>query len=195
MLSETLKSGLNRYGIGAKVRALRLRKKLGLVELGKHTGLSPALLSKIERGRVVTTLPTLMRISLVFGVGMEHFFSEDQRLREVGLVRAAERLAFPAQQGERKPAYHFESLDFPAQARKMEAFLAHFHPVPEEKVKRHEHHGGEFIFILKGKLGIRIGEEDYELEMNDSIYFNSGIPHGYRRLGKFSCEAIVVTVP
>ena len=46
MLSKTLQDGLNDYGIGAKIRALRLKKKIGLVDLGKHTGLSPALLSK-----------------------------------------------------------------------------------------------------------------------------------------------------
>jgi transcriptional regulator with XRE-family HTH domain len=52
MLSKTLQDGLNDYEIGAKIRALRLKKKIGLVDLGKHTGLSPALLSKIERSRL-----------------------------------------------------------------------------------------------------------------------------------------------
>ena len=56
MLSATLESGLRGYDIGGKVRALRLRKKMGLVELGRHTGLSPAMLSKIERGRLYPTL-------------------------------------------------------------------------------------------------------------------------------------------
>ncbi len=48
---------------------------MGLVELGKHTGLSPAMLSKLERGKLFRTLPTLMRIAMVFGVGLEHFFT------------------------------------------------------------------------------------------------------------------------
>ena len=34
MLSETLTAGLERYGIGPKVRALRQKKKLGLIQLG-----------------------------------------------------------------------------------------------------------------------------------------------------------------
>jgi transcriptional regulator with XRE-family HTH domain len=62
MRSKTLQDGLNHYEIGARVRALRLKKKIGLVDLGKHTGLSPALLSKIERGRLFPTLPTLLRM-------------------------------------------------------------------------------------------------------------------------------------
>ena len=47
VISETLQKGLAQYSIGEKLRALRLKKKKGLVELGQHTGLSPALLSKI----------------------------------------------------------------------------------------------------------------------------------------------------
>ena len=43
MLSETLQEGLKDYGIGEKIRALRLKKKMGLVELGAHTGLSPEI--------------------------------------------------------------------------------------------------------------------------------------------------------
>lgn len=74
MLSETLAKGLNDYAIGEKLRALRLRKKMGLVELGRHTGLSAAMLSKVERGKLFPTLPTLLRIALVFSVGLEYFF-------------------------------------------------------------------------------------------------------------------------
>ena len=47
MLSDTIRDGLENYRIGERIRAMRLEKKLGLVELGQHTGLSPALLSKI----------------------------------------------------------------------------------------------------------------------------------------------------
>ena len=60
-LNETLTDGLDTYGVGQKIRDLRLGKKLGLVELGRHTGLSAALLSKIERGKMYPTLPTLLR--------------------------------------------------------------------------------------------------------------------------------------
>jgi len=46
MLSDTLATGLAHYEIGQKIRALRKKKKLGLVQLGEHTGLSPGMLSK-----------------------------------------------------------------------------------------------------------------------------------------------------
>lgn len=82
MLSETLEAGPRRYEIGPKIKALRLGKTLNLSTLGEHTGPSPAMLSKIERGNLFPTLPTLpalLRIALVFGVGLEHFFTDRER--------------------------------------------------------------------------------------------------------------------
>lgn len=52
MLSQTLSAGLESYQIGPKIRALRLKKNLGLVQLGQHTGMSSGMLSKIERGQL-----------------------------------------------------------------------------------------------------------------------------------------------
>src|SRR6187399_3242590 len=113
MISKTLQDGLNDYEIGAKIRALRLKKKIGLVDLGKHTGLSAALLSKVERGRLFPTLPTLLRIALVFGVGLDYFFAGSREKPVVGVVRHKDRLRFPEKPGARDSAYEFESLDFP----------------------------------------------------------------------------------
>src|SRR6476469_9520479 len=126
MLSETLTTALEGYAVGPKVRRLRLRKKLGLVQLGEHTGLSPALLSKIERGQLFPTLPTLLRIALVFGVGLEHFFVEAGSRAQFAIVRKKDRLRFPNKPGEKPPTYLFESLDFPMTERKMQAYYAEF---------------------------------------------------------------------
>ena len=89
MLSETLAKGLSDYAIGDKLRALRLKKKMGLVELGRHTGLSAAMLSKVEFRKLFPTLPTLLRIALVFSVGLEYFFSDDRKRHVIGIVRSA----------------------------------------------------------------------------------------------------------
>jgi transcriptional regulator with XRE-family HTH domain len=99
MLSPTLDKGLGAYGIGEKLRALRLKRKLGLVELGRHTGLSPAMISKLERGIMYPTLPTLLRIALVFGVGLDYFFAASAPRRALGIVRVAERRRFPEKLG------------------------------------------------------------------------------------------------
>ena len=101
MLSPTLREGLKAYAIGPTIRSIRLKKKMGLVELGKHTGLSPAMLSKIERGKLFPTLPTLLRIALVFSVGLDFFFAGARDKPVLGIVRRKERLRFPERPGGR----------------------------------------------------------------------------------------------
>src|SRR4051794_32095418 len=181
MLSPTLKLGLSEYEIGRKVHALRLKKKMGLVELGRHTGLSPALLSKIERGRLFPTLPTLLRIALVFSVGLEFFFAGAREKPLIAVVRKSERVRLPDRPGAHKVAYRFESLDFPATERRFNSYYAEFFPVAPEDLRPHEHGGAEFIYVLVGTLSVHIGGEEYALAPGDSMYFDSGVPHAYRR--------------
>ena len=195
MLTATLKTGLSGYGIGAKVRALRLKKKMGLVELGRHTGLSPALLSKIERDRLFPTLPTLLRIALVFSVGLEYFFAGAREKPLVAIVRKAQRVRLPEKPGARQIAYRFESLDYPATERRFNWYYAEFFPVPAAGLQPHAHPGVEFIYALAGTLSVHIDGDEHALEAGDSMYFDSSVPHSYRRSGGRTCSAVVVTSP
>jgi transcriptional regulator with XRE-family HTH domain len=194
MLSETLASALEHYRIGAKVRELRLNKKLGLVQLAEHTGLSPAMLSKIERGQLFPTLPTLLRIAMVFGVGLEHFFVESAERRVVAVVRKSDRLRMPDRPGEDPPSYLFESLNFAVTDRKIEAFYAEF-PVQSKPSAPHRHAGAELIYVIKGQLGVDVDGDDVVLLEGDAIHFDSSAPHSYRREGRSACTAIVVIAP
>jgi transcriptional regulator with XRE-family HTH domain len=195
VLSETLAKGLGDYAIGDKLRALRLKKSMGLVELGRHTGLSAAMLSKVERGKLFPTLPTLLRIALVFSVGLEYFFSDDQKRHVLAIVRRAQRKRFPERPDGRDISFYFESLDFAAVERKLNAYYAEFQPLQPGKARLHHHAGAEFLSVLRGKLELHIGTEDHVLESGDSIYFDSSLPHSYRRISQKPCGAIVVTVP
>src|SRR5665213_1684510 len=124
MLSATLANGLEAYRIGPKIRELRQARKMGLAQLGQHAGLSTGMLSKIERGQLFPTLPTLLRIALVFGLGLEHFFTDAEERRAFAVVRKTDRLRLPDRVGSADPAYYFESLDFPVPDRRMEAYYA-----------------------------------------------------------------------
>jgi transcriptional regulator with XRE-family HTH domain len=191
MLSDTLISGLESYRIGQKIRVLRLAKKLGLTQLGKHTGLSPGMLSKIETGQLFPTLPTLLKVALVFGVGLEHFFVDRNEGATIAVVRKKERLRLPDRSGDRFPSYFFESLDFPATDRKMDAYYAEFE-AQSEKNKPHRHAGAEILYLISGQLLLRIGGQEITLSKGDSIYFDSGVPHSYVRQGRTACTAVVV---
>jgi transcriptional regulator with XRE-family HTH domain len=194
MLTPTLSQGLQSYGIGDKLRALRLKRKLGLVELGRHTRLSAGLLSKLERNKMVPTLPTLMRIALVYGVGLDFFFNTAAPQRALGIVRAEERRRFPERMGGRDVAWEFECLDFMATERLMNAYHVRFRQAAA-RPRLHHHGGAEFLYLLSGRLAIAVAGVEQVLSTGDAMYFDSSQPHGYRRLSARAPEALVVTVP
>jgi len=195
MANETINQGLGRYSIGEKLRTLRLRKSMGLVELSKHTGLSAALLSKLERGKLFPTLPTLLRIAMVYSVGLEYFFTDERKRRTVSVVRREDRVRFPERPGTQDVPYFFESLDYKANDRKLSGYVAEFQEIPTEKAKPHLHPGVELVYVMKGSLTIRIGSEEFQLEAEDAIYFDSAVLHSYRRRGPKPCTGLIVTVP
>jgi mannose-6-phosphate isomerase-like protein (cupin superfamily) len=153
----------------------------------------PALLSKIERGRLFPTLPTLLRVALVFSVDLDFFFAGARDKPVVAVARRKERLRFPERPGCRDSSYQFESLDFGATERKLNAYLAEFFPVALDRLRSHTHEGAEFIYVMQGALSVQIGGEEHQLNNGDSIYFDASQAHGYRRLGRKACRAIVVT--
>ena len=193
MVNETINEGLKPYQLGEKIRGLRLKKSMGLVQLGKHTGLSPAMLSKLERGRLFPTLPTLLRIALVFSVGLEYFFTDERKRHVVAIVRKQDRIRFPERPGGGDIAYWFESLDFAANERKLNAFLAEFQPVAAEKQRLHQHAGVEFLYVIRGKIHLVIGSDTHTLDTGDAIYFDSSVRHGYRRAGASASTALIIT--
>ena len=195
MVNKTISEGLKPYELGEKLRGLRLKKSMGLVQLGKHTGLSPAMLSKLERGKLFPTLPTLLRIALVFGVGLDYFFTDERKRHVVAIVRKQDRIRFPERPGGGEVSYWFESLDFTTTERKLNAFLAEFQPVAADKLRLHQHAGVEFLYVIRGKIELVIGSDIHALDSGDAIYFDSSVRHGYRRSGEPPSTGLIVTTP
>jgi len=91
--------------LGERIRRLRLKKSMGLVELGRHTGLSASFLSQLETGRVVPTLRNLARIAMVFSKDLSYFF-ESEPVAIFRVHRKKDRVRMP-QTGAEPPAYTF----------------------------------------------------------------------------------------
>lgn len=190
---ETAERFIAEKHIGERIKRLRLKKSMGLVELGKHTGLSASFLSQLETGRVVPTLRNLARIAMVFSKDLSYFFeSEPTALFRVH--RRKERVRLP-QTGVDQPTYFFESLGYMVPDRHMDPYFAEFIPVTRDTPpKAHMHPGYEFLYLLDGELCLHHGEHQCTLEVGDTVYFDSGTPHSYECLGKTPAEAIIVTM-
>ncbi len=179
--------------IGERIKHLRLKKSMGLVELGKHTGLSASFLSQLETGRVVPTLRNLARIAMVFSKDLSYFFdSEPQTLFRVH--RRKERVRMP-QTGVDDPTYFFESLGYLVPDRQLDPYFAEFIPMKAGKPPRaHQHEGCEFLYLLSGTLDVQHAETTHRIEAGDALYFDANTKHSYVCSGNTPAQAVIVSL-
>jgi transcriptional regulator with XRE-family HTH domain len=179
--------------IGERIKRLRLKKSMGLVELGRHTGLSASFLSQLETGRVVPTLRNLARIAMVFNKDLSYFF-EAEPYTLFRIHRKGDRVKLP-QTGVEDPTYYFESLAYMIPDRQLDPYYAEFVPTdPKQEIRPHVHPGFEFLYVLGGEMEIRHGDKLYEIRAGDSVYFDASTPHAYRCRSTTPATAIIVTM-
>jgi transcriptional regulator with XRE-family HTH domain len=190
---EAAESFIAEKRIGERIKYLRLKKSMGLVDLGRHTGLSASFLSQLETGRVVPTLRNLARIAMVFSKDLSYFFDpEPESLFRVH--RGKQRVRLP-QTGVSDPTYFFESLGYLVPDRLLDPYFAEFLPHKEGREPRaHQHIGCEFLYLLTGNLDVQHGETTHHIEAGDAIYFDAATVHSYLCVSEVPATALIVTL-
>ncbi len=191
---EEIKKKLKALAIGRKIRSIRQSKGLTLEDISKRTGLSKALISRVENEQVSPPIATLLRIASALKVDISHFFSDEAFPQRVTVVRHHEvSVSRDSMIIEGKDAgYSYELLAFKKDDKHMEPFIVKFDLKERTEVPMQQHKGEEFLHLLEGKLEFFTNEETIVLEQGDSIYFDSGLLHGYRGLGDKPPKALVV---
>lgn len=191
--SATAESFITEKRIGDRIKRLRLKRSMGLVELGKHTGLSASFLSQLETGRVVPTLRNLARIAMVFNKDLSFFF-ESEPVSLFRVHRKSDRVRLP-QTGVDDPTYFFESIGYMVPDRQLDPYYAEFLPLKKtQEIRPHVHPGFEFLYVLDGELEVRHADSVQVLNAGDGVYFDASTPHSYRCVGKTAATAIIVTM-
>src|ERR1700690_3417546 len=190
---EPAEAFISEKRIGERIKRLRLKKSMGLVELGRHTGLSASFLSQLETGRVVPKRRNLARGAMVFSKDFFYFFETEPHTL-FRIHRKKERVRLP-QTGVDDPTYYFESLGYMVPDRQLDPYFAEFVPLKKNiEIRPHVHPGYEFLYILEGELEIRHADKTHVLSPGDGVYFDASTPHGYRCAGKVAAHAIIVTM-
>ena len=179
---------LSPYCIGMKLRTLRTKKRLTLARLASETGLSTALLSKLETDRMIPTLTTLATICRVYGVGLGHFFSEPtehalavtRRLASQGRGRTPD-------VGGRIP------LNASVPDRRLDASLVDLAPGLSTNEPRPNATDALLVYVLDGRLHLDMGGTSETLDSGDCAYLESDLPMNWSAAGKQPCRLLAVT--
>jgi len=178
---------LEPYCIGMELRTLRTRKRLTLSRLAAETGLSTALLSKLETDRMIPTLPTLATISRVYGVGMSYFFSEPSR-HSLSITRKAHLL------GKGRGADSTKAIPLnPATAQgQLTALMVEFAPGVAASTMEGLTGGSGLVYVLEGKLQLEAGGMHEVLGEGDCAWIDSEMALSWTVLGKHRCRVLAV---
>jgi transcriptional regulator with XRE-family HTH domain len=187
--------------IGARLRVERQRKDLTVRELARRVGVSPSLVSQIERDKVNPSVSTLWAMVTALGLTMGDLFSHVEApsgLREVaGTARSTGPVTRPGDRAELNldsgvrwerltatsdPVVEFISVVYPPGASSCD----------EDSLVRHG--GKEYGYVIKGRLGVRIGFDEHEVASGMAVSFDSSSPHRLWAIGDEPAEAIWVVV-
>ena len=163
-------------GIGNRIQTLRKEKGLSIEELSNMTGFDIEFLSDIENHKIQPQLGTIIKLSkaldsafgrLVSGVG-DKLYSITRKGDQKVVSRST------SSKGQKK-MYAYESLAPEVKGRHMEALIVQLEVAPDEEISIHD--GEEFIYVLNGEVSLKIGDDRFELEPGDSVYYLSTTPH------------------
>jgi transcriptional regulator with XRE-family HTH domain len=186
--------GIDHAGeLGPRLRAGRERAGVSVRELARRIGVSPSLLSQVERGLAQPSVGTLMAVVDELGLSLDSLFAGRSAAANGGeaqpaiVQRAAGRPALELGGGvvwERLTATPDPDADF--------AFVTY--PAGAESGGAEDpptrHHGREYGYVISGRLQIEVGSETLELGAGDAVAFGSETPHRFRAIGPEPVTAV-----
>jgi len=191
--------------LGSRIRAERRVAGLTVRGLAGRTGLSPSLISQVERGRATPSVATLWAIATELGLSVADLFNGEPEGAEegpVGVPNGRRRPgAPPIQPHESRKAITLEGgvrWERLTSSSDDEVDLVYVeYPVDAASCDEGalvRHGGREFGYVLSGTLGVRIGFDEYEVRENDSISFDSSMPHRLWAIGDEPVRAIWMVI-
>jgi transcriptional regulator with XRE-family HTH domain len=183
--------------IGERLREERTRQGITVREIARRVGVSPSLISQIERDKVNPSVSTLWNLVTVLGLTMGELFPDAETARPAlaadgdGPTTApGDRAVINLETGVRwerltsgsDPLVEFLTVEYPPGAASCD----------EDSLVRHG--GKEYGYVVRGRLGVRIGFDEYELGPGMAISFDASAPHRLWAIGDQPAEAIWVVV-
>jgi len=163
--------------MGVRIKKTRESRGLSIFDVYLRTDIDVNMLSQIEEGNITPPLGSVIKLAKALDLKMGYLISGEEE-QSYTIVRRddREKASRYDSKKERQYGYGYESLAPHKTNRQMEPFLVTLEPSDTEE-ERSSHDGQEFIFVLHGKMEVRLGEDIHILEPGDSIYYDSTVPH------------------
>jgi len=162
--------------IGREVRRLRTRLGLTGAELAKAAGISTGMLSKLETGQISASLGTLEGIANSLNVSMASIFAGSESRRDCSFVKAG--CGVRIDRRGTKAGHRYDLLGHSvAGPIAVEPYLITLDP-DAAPYTSFQHAGVELIYMLTGRVQYRHGDQVYDMEPGDALFFDATARHG-----------------
>jgi len=160
--------------IADRLQGLREVLEISVEEAATTCDITKEQYLKYESGHFDIPVSILHRMAHKYNFELTSLLSgEEPHMHSYSLTRKDKGIVI-----DRRQAYKYQSLAGNFLNRKAEPFLVVIEPKDDACVSYNSHPGQEFNFMIEGKLKLFLGEKEMILHPGDSIYFDSGLPHG-----------------
>ncbi|MEV0528703.1 XRE family transcriptional regulator [Streptomyces sp. NPDC050439] len=162
--------------IAPRLRRAREKKDLSLAELARATGISTSTLSRLESAQRKPSLELLLPVTAALGIPLDE-------------IVAAPRILDPRVQ--QQPSRKNGRVLVPLSRQQAEP-RAYKLTIPAHDTEPHlrTHAGHEWLYVLRGRLRVQLGERDFIVGAGEAAEFDCRIPHWFGAAGRGSVEAL-----
>jgi transcriptional regulator with XRE-family HTH domain len=179
---------MNEKLINDRIKRLRLSKKTTLESLAKITGFTTGYLSRIENSDNAPPISTLSKIAQALEVDISFFLSESRvdSPKNMVIVKKDD----PKESVDRASyGYQYEALASKKVGKNMEPYILY----PDfEYTTVFQHEGEEFFYVVEGQIEFMYGDEKYNLEAGECMYFDAQIPHTGISIGEKKAKVLII---
>ena len=160
--------------IGKKMREIRKQKKITLIELSKTTDVAQATLSRMENGQMVGTVESHQRIAEALGVSLSNLYEGiDARAEGVRHQKGTEKRKVVSKTSSVRSELLISNLS----SKKIVPVLVAIGPNGKTSMDQADRGVDKFLWVVDGEIKVVFENTEYNLETNDSLYFDASAPH------------------
>ncbi|MFC9252365.1 helix-turn-helix domain-containing protein [Amycolatopsis thailandensis] len=155
--------------IAPRLRRAREKKGTTLVELSRATGISTSTLSRLESGQRKPSLELVLPVIAALGLRVDEIVSSPRVLEPI----EDSRVLIPLTRHENGP-----------RACKMTI------PAVDDEPRPRTHDGREWLYVLRGRLRLVLGDQDVVLGPGEAAEFDCRTPHWFGATGRGRVEVL-----
>jgi electron transfer flavoprotein alpha subunit/transcriptional regulator with XRE-family HTH domain len=171
-------------GFGAKVCKLREAHDWSVEDLAKATGQTPEFIDQVENEKFSPSVGFLVMLAKALNVNPGTFLSKAEK----DIIQDQRSKAFI----KRTRNYSYRTLTPHAESDHLRAFMITIESRQIHKPVEYKHEGEEFIYVMEGELEVMLGGKSHHLKTDESIHFNSDIPHKLKSLSNENTRCLVI---